>query len=144
MNRKHIKQLFYALALMLSSATADAALVVIVNANSRVAHLSREEVVNIFMGRYRRLPDGSAVQPVEIRGEAPVRREFYQKLLDKSLAEINAYWARLLFSGRTQPPLALDSVRDVLEKVAQHPNAVGYVDSDSLNDQVKIVYKLPE
>lgn len=144
MNRKRIKQLFYVLALMLSSATAHATLVVIVNANSNIEQLSRSEVVNIFMGRYRRLPDGSELRPLEVRGETPERRDFYHTLLDKSLAEINAYWARLVFSGRTQPPMALDNQRDVLDKVAHDSNAIGYIERANLNNQVKVVYVLPE
>lgn len=136
--------MFYVLALMLSSTTAHATLVVIVNANSKVEQLSRNEIVNIFMGRYRRLPDGSELRPLDIRGDAPERRDFYHKLVGKSLAEINAYWARLIFSGRTQPPMALDNQLEVLDKVAREDHAIGYIERANLNNQVKVVYVFPE
>ena len=118
--------------------------VVIVNAGLTVERLTHEEVVNIFMGRYRKLPDGSALQPLDMKGDTPERRGFYKKLLDKSLAEIDAYWARLIFSGRTLPPAALDADDEILQRVARDPSAVGYVDSSKLNNRVKAVYTLPE
>jgi hypothetical protein len=121
-----------------------AELVVIVNAGRNVERVSRDEVVNIFMGRYRKLADGNAALPLEVRGEAVERRRFYGVLLDKSLAEINAYWARLVFSGRTSPPVAVVNAGEVLEGVARDPAMIGYLDSSLLDSRVKVVYAVPE
>jgi ABC-type phosphate transport system substrate-binding protein len=132
------------LLLALCAPPAQAELVVIVAADSSVSYLSQEQVINIFMGRYRKLPDGRLAQPLDIGGEAPERRDFYKKLLDKNLAEINAYWARLVFSGRTMPPKAVLNQVEVLQKVARDPSAIGYVERISLNSQVRVVYALPE
>ena len=140
----HIKRLLGLLCLLLCTHPAGAEMVVIVQAGSRVEHLERSEVVNIFMGRYRRLPDGLQAQPLDIDGESPERREFYNKLLDKTPAEINAYWARLTFSGRTRPPRGLRSQAEVLARVAADPAAIGYIDRQNLNHHVKVVYILPE
>ncbi|MDD1622322.1 MAG: substrate-binding domain-containing protein [Methylococcaceae bacterium] len=123
---------------------ACAELVVIVNADRNVERISREEVVNIFMGRYRKLADGNAALPLEVKGNAPERRYFYGILLNKSLAEINAYWARLVFSGKTSPPVSVVSGGEVLEGVAGDPAMIGYLDSSLLDGRVKVVYALPE
>jgi hypothetical protein len=130
--------------LMFAITPARAELVVIVNVDRDIDYLSHEEVVNIFMGRYRKLAEGISLQPLDIKGDAPERRDFYAKLLDKSLAEINAYWARLIFSGRTSPPLALTNQSEVIERIAHDSNAIGYVERKNLNAQVKIVFTLPE
>lgn len=121
-----------------------AELVVIVNTGVKVDKLSRDEVVNIFMGRYRKLSDGSSAQPLDIRDESLERQNFYKKLLDKSLAEINAYWARLIFSGRTTPPVVMDTQHDIIDKVSHDLGAIGYVERGNLSSKVKIVYSLPE
>ncbi len=117
---------------------------VIVNADCNINQLTRDEVVNIFMGRYRKLPDGTSVMPLDIKGDSPLRKSFYRALLDKSLAEINAYWTRLIFSGRTSPPLMLDNASQVVEKVAHDPTVIGFVSNSSLERSVKAVYRLPE
>lgn len=124
--------------------SAHAELVVIVGVNSSVTRLTREQIVNIFMGRYRKLPDGADARPLDLGGESPERREFYQRLLDKSLAEINAYWARLVFSGKTVPPLALSGPEQVLQRVSQDPAAIGYVQRYSLDDRARVVFSFPE
>ena len=140
LNKWHLAAL---LALLLTALPAQAELVVIVNTDVKIDKLTRNDVINIFMGRYRKFPDGSSVQPLDIKGESIERQDFYKKLLDKSLADINAYWARLIFSGRTAPPLKLDTQHDVLEKVTIDPTAIGYMERSGLNAKVKVVYSLP-
>lgn len=131
-------------ALLLIGIPAWSEQVVIVNANRAVDAISQDDVINIFMGRYRKLPDGTIVYPLDLHGDSDERRNFYRKLLDKDLAEINAYWARLVFSGRTTPPAMLDSQQAVVNKVAGDAAVIGYVDSQYLNPRVKVVYRLPE
>ncbi|QPK64587.1 hypothetical protein IVG45_06420 [Methylomonas sp. LL1] len=137
-----IRRIALLIILMALAESAPAELVVIVNAGREIESISKQEVVNIFMGRYRKLADGGSVQPIDVKGDSPERRDFYQKLLDKSLAEINAYWARLVFSGRTSPPVSLDSQDDVLDKIARDQTVIGYVDSAHLDGRVKVVYRL--
>lgn len=66
--------------------------------------LSRTDVINIFMGRFRQLPSGATAQPIDIP-VSPVRAQFYRVLVNKEPAEMNAYWARLVFARRTVPPV---------------------------------------
>lgn len=139
-NKWHLAAL---LALLLTALPAQAELVVIVNSDVKVDKLTRNDVINIFMGRYRKFPDGSTVQPLDIKGESIERQDFYKKLLDKNLADINAYWARLIFSGRIAPPLKLGTQYDILERVTNDPAAIGYMERSGLNAKVKVVYSLP-
>lgn len=129
---------------MLCVCPTHADLVVIVQADSEITQLEHSEVINIFMGRYKRLPNGLQAQPLDIEGESAERREFYHKLVDKTLPEINAYWARLMFSGRTMPPHGLKNQLEVVEKVASDPAAIGYVERKNLTPRVKEVYALPQ
>jgi ABC-type phosphate transport system substrate-binding protein len=142
-----------ALLLALGAAPARAETVVVVaNAQGSVGQLTREEVINVFMGRYRKLPDGSAAVPLDLDPDSPVRKAFYRRLLGKSLEEINAYWARLVFAGRTTPPVETAGPADVLARVAENPHAIGYVDRSYLAGAdhgnpgrgVRVVFSLPE
>lgn len=126
---------------LLSTIHARADLVLVVSADSGISSLSHDEVVNIFLGRYRKLPNGATAIPLDIDGDSAERRAFYQSLLGKPLAEINSYWSRLVFSGRTTPPEDVPSQRDVLLRVMRDPVAIGYVDRANLNEKVKVVYE---
>lgn len=139
--KRFASMLMWAVALWLPMSAKAGDLVVIVSADSKVEKLSRDEVVNIFMGRYRKLPNGETAIPLDFDGETEERREFYQLLIGKSLAEVNAYWARLVFSGRTPPPLTIPTQRQILERVSRDPNAVGYVERRNLVKGVRVVYE---
>lgn len=119
-------------------APADEALVVIVNPDSGVAALSRTEVVNLFLGRYKKLATGLRAVPLDTEGQ---REPFYSILVNKTAAEINAYWARLIFSGQTTAPHQLSETQ-VLNTVASTPGAIGYVRKSSVDARVRIVYNL--
>lgn len=129
---------------LLMAAPARADMVVIVSADSGVRPLSRQEVVNIFMGRQRRLPNGELAVPLDIDGVSPERRYFYGHLLGKTLAEVNAYWARLVFTGKTTAPEEVASQSEVLVRVADDPDAIGYVERQNMNDRVKAVYEIKD
>lgn len=138
------RMLLAALAGLFLSTSANAEIVVVVAAKSGMGALSREEVTNIYLGRHRKLPSGQVAQPIDLPGSDTVRARFYRQLVNKSVAEINAYWARLLFSGKTNPPEVSASPRDVLAAVATKPGAVGYLERSQIDERVHIVFALEE
>ena len=56
--------------------------------------------------------------------------------------EISAYWARLKFSGRTQPPEQIDDAESVLRRVAAERGAIGYIDAARVDKRVRVVLLL--
>ncbi len=116
--------------------------VVIVNLQSGVEKLTHDEVTNLFMGRQKRLPSGLVALPVEQAQPASMRARFYQLLVKKDLPDINAYWARLFFSGQAQPPRQVDSAQEVLELVAGNRGAIGVVDGALVDRRVRVVLDL--
>lgn len=125
------------LALMAGGAQAD--LVVVANPRSGIEHLSVDEAINIFLGRYRQLPGGLSAQPVDLPESHPDKARFYAGLVGKNLAEIRAYWARLVFSGKTAPPVPAASPEEVIERVAAERGAIGYVDRSKADGRVRVV-----
>ena len=111
-----------------SASSASGELAIIVNSNNQVAEITAEQVASIFLGKTRRLPDGTKVIPIDqFEGEKP-RAEFYNKVVQKSQSQLNSYWSRLIFTGKGQPPFAVTGDSEVLEFIASNPNMIGYVD----------------
>ncbi|MYM63658.1 hypothetical protein [Pseudomaricurvus sp. HS19] len=115
---------------------------VVVNPHNPVPALSRGEVIDLYMGRLRQFPDGQGVAPVDYVAELPIKTAFYYQLTRRSLAQINAYWARLLFNGSARPPLQAESARDVIKAVATDRAAIGYIYANEVTDSVKVVARL--
>lgn len=136
---------FLLLACLIGAVRADdpaRGLVVIVNPASGVEKLSRAEVVDIFLGRYRKLPSGRPALPIDVAEPGEERARFYELLVKKSLPEISSYWARLVFSGQTSPPFQVPDARTAVELVQSNPNAIAYVDRALVNGRVKVVLEL--
>jgi ABC-type phosphate transport system substrate-binding protein len=140
---KHIIFLLLAAAFSLGIARATGAtdIVVIVNPESGIQRLTRDEVIDIFLGRYRKLPSGRVALPIDVASAAE-RGEFYRLLVKKSPAEISSYWARLVFSGQTSPPYQVPDSKTAVELVQSNPNAIAYVDRASVNAHVKVVLEI--
>ena len=120
--------------------TAEAGnLVIIVNPASGIEHLTRSQIVDIFLGRNRKLPSGAVAIPIDLRSGAPERNEFYLLLVGKNLAQMSSYWARLVFSGQATPPFPVSDVRTALDLVATNPNAIAYLDRTAVDSRVKVV-----
>ncbi|HJV23092.1 MAG TPA: hypothetical protein VJ570_10355 [Holophagaceae bacterium] len=117
-------------------------LVVVVNASSGVERLTRDEVINLFMGRTRKLATGLTALPIDQGGTAPDRARFYRALVGKELPEINAYWARLIFSGQAFPPRQAESEAEVLEILHNTKGAIAYVDRKLVDRRLRIVFEV--
>ena len=131
---------FVVLVTVLGASAARAGhLVVITHSESAIQTLSREQVSRIFLGRLKLLPTGERVTVVEVES---LRERFYQKLLSRNLAEVNAYWARLQFSGRTQPPLRVSDSAAAVARVAEDPQAIAFVDAVPDDPRARVVLRL--
>jgi hypothetical protein len=136
-------RLFLALSLSLIPwVRANADLVVVVNARSGVERLTTDEVINIFMGRYRQLPSGIKALPIDQPETLPEKARFYRLLVNKELPEINAYWARLIFSGKTIPPQQARNTAEVMDWLTKKRGAIGYIERSQVDSRVKIVLEL--
>ena len=135
----HKALLFFTLLFLTPVVAAD--LVLVVNSESGIERLSQREVVNIYLGRYRRLSTGATAAPIDLSVSTESKAVFYRQLVDKNLAEIDAYWSRLVFSGKTRPPQQVENVDEALEFLANNLNALAYIDRAAVNSQVTIVFE---
>lgn len=140
-----VRSLALGLALWLAPGPTVAAgdLVVVVNARTAVDRLSQDDVINIFLGRYRRLPGGEAAFPIDQAVDGGIKAVFYQRLVNKNLNDINAYWARLVFSGKAAPPLKTSSPTEVSKHLVNTPGAIAYLDRSQVDGRFKVVFEFP-
>jgi ABC-type phosphate transport system substrate-binding protein len=138
-------QLVLALVVLpLTSAVRAQSLVVIVNPKLGVQHLSRSEVLDIFLGRFRTFPSGSRALPIDLDVDSVTRKEFYMLLAHKDSADMGSYWARLTFSGKISPPFSVSDANAAVDIVANNPNAIAYVDRSAVDHRVHIALEITE
>jgi len=133
-----MKRILLALLLTIGSAKAD--LVVIGHPKSGVEALNAKQVQDIYLGRTRAFPNLKFALPID---QANYRRaEFYELLTGRSLEQINAYWARIVFTGQASPPLQLPNDAAVLSTVRDNEGAIGYIDRASVDGSVRVLLLL--
>lgn len=119
---------------LLAAAPALAAERIAVIANPALEDtLSREEIARLFLGR------NGSYRVYDLPDRSPLKARFYEKLLGKTLAQVNAERARLAFSGRGTPPEELISAKAVKSAVASDPRAIGYIDGREVDETVKVL-----
>ncbi len=121
----------------LTGAPARADVVAVVSANSTVQALSSDQLADIFLGRVSRFPNGLIALPIDLRDGSPERDRFYAKIAGKTPAQIKAYWSKIIFTGRGQPPRAVPTDLAVKKFVTANVGAIGYIDAALLDDSVR-------
>lgn len=135
-----LRQWFGALVLALPACGAGAAdLFVIVSARSAVVALRADQVADIFLGQVGRFPDGAEAIALDQGVGSPQRDEFYARVAAKSPALVKAYWTKMIFTGRGQPPREAPDSAAVRKLVADNPALIGYIGKSSLDASVKPV-----
>jgi len=127
------------LGLGLGMTTAQAAVVAVVSTKNPVAVLSRTQVTDIFLGRNNRFPDGRAAVPLDQAEGSVARSEFYNRYAGMSSPQVKAFWAKIIFTGRGQPPRAVANDDEVKKMLAANPRLIGYIDQKMVDSSVKVL-----
>jgi ABC-type phosphate transport system substrate-binding protein len=138
-NINHIRFIIIALSLSLVSVEAAADVVAVVAANNPVSTLTKIQIEDIFLGKMTRFPNGRPVLPVDQVENSAARDAFYLNFADKSPALIKAFWSKIIFTGRGQPPPEVLNDVEVKKYIAKHPDAIGYIEQKQVDDSVNVV-----
>ncbi len=126
------------------AATARAGeIMVIVSAGNQTLTLGQNQVAAIFLGQSGHFPDGREVVALDQGIGSAIRDEFYLKLTSKTPSLLKAYWTKMIFTGRRQPPREVRDSIAVRKLVAANPNLIGYIDRSAFDASVKAVLLVP-
>jgi hypothetical protein len=125
--------------LMMAATFASAEVVVIVNASSSINSATAEEIQQVFLGKRNEI-GGVSVTPVDQSEGNDARDVFYEKIVDKTPSQLNAYWSRLIFTGKGKPPKQYFDDAEVLETILEEEDSVGYIDSSSVSEGIKVIF----
>lgn len=128
--------------LLACSSAAQAEVVVVTSMRSGPIELSREQAEKLYLGRSTTLGDGTPVNLVDLPNGS-TRDEFYAKLTGKNPTQIQAYWSRIVFTGRASPHKEAGSVAEARQWLADTPNIIGYLERSDTTTGLRILLRLP-
>lgn len=111
---------------------ASAQIAVIVHPDNDVNELSRLDL--------KRLYSGEATTFSDLTIQRELSDTFFMAVMGKRDRAVRRLWVRVMLSGRVpKGPVAFRTDAEVIEYVARNPDAIGFVDLSSVNNQVKVV-----
>ncbi len=66
----------------------------------------------------------------------------FLSVMGKSLLELKKIWLKAKLTGNGKPPEMITTASDMLQKVISTPGAIGFIDSKSVNGNVKVLLKI--
>jgi hypothetical protein len=130
-----------AAALLSISSGASAEPVLIVNPSCPASRLSADDARKLLLGQDLSWSNGDATQLVELRTDDANLAPGYLAIGHKTPSQVRAEWNRLIFAGRTNPPLRFGTVEEVRAAVARMPGAFAVIDSAAADATVKVVFR---
>ncbi len=96
-------------------------------------------ISRLYLGKAKSFPSGEQAVPVN-QAAGAVRESFDQGVLGKSASQLQAYWSKLVFTGKGSPPKDVGSDAEVIALISANPNMIGYVSAASADASVKVVH----
>ena len=125
-----------------SSAAFGQEYVIVVHKEFKDAAISAKELRRIFLGKAKRWPDGRTVL-VAYNCNDVSHEQFSRNLVHKSPGQLNTFWRRSLYSGRSVLPYQADNSEQLLAYLKRNKNAIGYLSRSDLRDPFKEVRITP-
>ncbi len=118
---------------------ASAEVVVVVNAASSLQKASADEIQQIYLGKRNEI-SGISLTPIDVSEGSDSRKAFYAKVIEKDQAQLNAYWSRLIFTGKGSPPKVYFDETEVVEVILENEDTIGYIDAANVTEGLRVIY----
>ncbi|USD65661.1 hypothetical protein [Vibrio sp. SCSIO 43136] len=131
-----MRKVFTLLLTLLLSPFSMGEIYVVVHNSSELEHISESDLTALYLGKKKALLDC----PVTIldRGEEE-RSAFFESLTNMSISQVNAYWAKLQFSGRVLLPQVIDSDDELWKVLEENPKTLSYSLIEPQDVDVKVI-----
>ncbi|MEY4571632.1 MAG: hypothetical protein RLZ10_843 [Bacteroidota bacterium] len=103
----------------------------IIGNGTGISSLTEAEVKSYFKGKYTLWKSGKSVKVVLHSSQSKHSATLAKLIFNTNQKGVQKYWMALVFQGRANPPVFLDSDASIVEYVAKTPGAIGIIDSDT-------------
>jgi hypothetical protein len=113
-------------------------MIVIANKDVAESELGRMTLQAIFLGKKTQWEGGDTIVPVNLKG-GPTDQEFLKVIVRRTPAQYRTFWKRAIFTGTGMPPKSFATEEEVVGFVRSSRGAVGYIDSSTPHEGVKVL-----
>ncbi|BFM06503.1 hypothetical protein GCM10025791_10730 [Halioxenophilus aromaticivorans] len=103
------------------------------NAGLEGEQLSNNDLLRVYAMKKRTWSNGEPVVVYTLPNKSRQHRDFVYNYLRMQSHHLSRLWHKLVFSGTGSKPEVVNSAAEMLEKVANTPGAIGYLDGTEVN-----------
>lgn len=115
-----------------------AEIAIIANKASPLIDVQASDVERVYLGKTKNI-SGTDVTPINQVKNTSLSDTFNKTVLNKSSNQVKAYWSKLIFTGKGTAPKELDNDIEVIKAVRDDVNAIGYIDSNAIDNTIKVI-----
>lgn len=128
-----------ALALSARADSPRTSYVLVCHPDNRLSNVERRFVQDAFLKKVTTWPTGDGAHPVDLLPSSPVRRQFSEEVLRRSVSAVRIFWEQRIFAGRDLPPPEVANDAEVIRFVMRDRGAIGYVSAGAHLDGAKVL-----
>lgn len=113
--------------------------VLVAHAKSSINKLDADAASNLYLGKTSELPGVGPVALLDLPEGNAIRDAFYMDATKKDASSLKAYWSRMIFTGKGQPPRMVDGTGAVKKALSSNPSAIGYIEKSAVDASVKVL-----
>ena len=121
---------------------AFAEIAVVVHPSNPINDISKSDLSRIYLAKSKAFSHGPEIQAFDLEKGQDLRDEFYKIVSKKTPYQMEAYWTKLIFTGKAAPPIVLTNSAEVVLAVSEDTDSIGYVDLESVDGSVKVILTL--
>ncbi|PTN11391.1 hypothetical protein [Nitrosomonas aestuarii] len=117
--------------LLLTNAAIASEIVIKVNNHtnsdySQNTQLNQEQLRRIFFTRQTHWSDGTPIRAFVLPDKHPLHIRFSKEILGVYPYQLRSAWDRMMYSGTGSPPITVNNIEDMRDKIQFTPGAIGY------------------
>lgn len=125
------------LVFVVNAAVADAgALRVIVNKKNSIPVVNTNILKKIYLGKKTMWPDNKPIVLVALKS-GDLHSKFLKLVVKQNARQFDTYWKKARFTGTGVAPQLFSTEDEVKKFVSEHPEAIGYVSQEALDETIK-------
>lgn len=111
---------------------------IVVNESVPSADFSLNKTRAIFAKQLSFWPNGEKIKVFVLADDHPLHKQFCKQNLNMFPHQLRRIWDRKVFSGTGQAPYLVETEEEMLEKISNTPNAIGYISNGSGHEKIRL------
>lgn len=112
---------------------------IVVNPTVPSADYSAADIRAIFTMQKRFWPNRRQIKVYTLSDSNPLHKDFVKNSLNMFPHQIRRIWDRITYSGTGTAPVELDSEQEMIDKIANTPDSIGYLSSKPDDEKIRSI-----